>query len=213
MHVVRSGGSGDVPDDRDVRLVLLDPEQPHSKGMDGEAKRFAREVLESRGTGARRYKNQVVFLAPDATRLKELEAAVRQYLAWNSICAERKQLNLDAQQESTASAKRDQWLETVKQRIPETYHWLLVPSLQDPQASAQQIEWLELKLTGADQLAPRASKRLKNDGLLVTQLAGTMLRLELDRSRCGRAITSRSRISATGSRSTSTCRGCARPTC
>lgn len=181
VHVVRSGASGDVPDDRDVRLVVMDPEQPHSKGTDSPAHQFAREVLESRGSGSRRFKNQVVFLAPDATRLKELEAAVRQFLAWNSICEERTQLNLDAQQESTAHSKRQQWLETVKQRVPETYHWLLVPSLPDPLASAQQVEWLELKLTGTDHLAPRAAKRLKNDGLLVTQYAGTMLRLELDR--------------------------------
>lgn len=181
VHVVRSGGSGDVPDDRDVRLVILDPELPHSRGTDSEAMRFAKEVLESRGTGARRYRNQVVFLAPDATRLRELEQAVRQYLAWNSICEERTQLNLDAQQEAMANSKRQQALETVKQRIPETYHWLLVPTLTDPQASAQAIEWTESKLSGNDHLAPRASKKMKNDGALVTQLAGTMLRLELDR--------------------------------
>lgn len=181
VHVVRAGASGDVPDDRDVRLVLMDPELPHSRGTESPALKFAREVLESRGTGARRYKNQVVFLAPDATRLKELEAAVRQFLAWASICDERETLVLDTQQIALAGSKRQQWLETVKQRVPETYHWLLVPTLADPQASAQQVEWSELRLTGSDHLAPRASKKLRNDGLLVTQYAGTMLRLELDR--------------------------------
>lgn len=181
VHVVRAGASGDVPDDRDVRLVVTDPECSHGKGTDSAALTFAREVLESRGTGARRFKNQVVFLAPDATRMKELESAARQFLAWSSICEERTQLNLDAQQEATANSKRQQWLDTVKQRIPETYHWLLVPSLPDPQASAQKVEWVELKLSGVDNLAPRASKKLKNEGLLITQLAGTMLRLELDR--------------------------------
>jgi hypothetical protein len=138
-------------------------------------------VLESRGTGARRYRNQVVFLAADATRLKELETAARQYLAWHSICEERTQLNLDAQQEAAATTKRQLWLDTVKQRIPETYHWLLVPSLPDHRTPAEQMEWLELKLSGPDHLPVRASKRLKNDGLLVTQYAGTMLRMELDR--------------------------------
>lgn len=181
VHIVRSGGSGDVPDDRDVRLVLLDPELPHTRDTQSPAKSFAKEVLENRGTGARRYKNQVVFLAPDATRLKELESAVRQYLAWHSICEERTQLNLDAQQEATANSKRQQALETVKQRIPETYHWLLVPTLHSPQATAADVAWQELKLSGSDHLAPRASKKMKNDGLLVTHLAGTMLRLELDR--------------------------------
>lgn len=181
LHIVRAGQSGDVPDDRDVRLVIIDPEAAHSKGTQSAALAVAREVFENRGTGARRYKNQVVFLAPDSTRLGELEAAVRQFLAWSSICNERETLNLDAQQDAMAHSKRQTWLDTVKQRIPETYHWLLVPTLDDPHASAQQVEWREIKLTGSEHLAPRASKKLRNDGLLQAQLAGTLLRLELDR--------------------------------
>ena len=180
VHVARPGATGDVPDERDVRLVILDPEQPHSRGTDSPAKQFARELLESKGTGARRYKNQVVFLAPDATRLKELEAAVRQYLAWHSICEEKDALVLDTQQVRLADTKRTQWLDTIKQRLPETYHWLLVPSLPDARASATALEWLELKLTGTDPLAVRASRKLRNDDLLLTQYAGTLLRMVMD---------------------------------
>jgi hypothetical protein len=55
---------------------------------------------------------------------------------------------------------------------------LLVPGQADPQA---RLEWQETRLQGQDPLAVRAAKKLKNDGLLITQYAGPLLRLELDR--------------------------------
>jgi hypothetical protein len=66
----------------------------------------------------------------------------------------------------------------VSARIPETYHWLLVPVQRSPQAM---IEWQADKLSGQDALAVRVSKKLRNDELLLTSFAGTRLRMELDR--------------------------------
>jgi hypothetical protein len=43
------------------------------------------------------------------------------------------------------------------------------------------VEWQSFRLSGQDPLAVRASKKLRNDELLVTVLAGTRLRMELDR--------------------------------
>ncbi|MFH0340973.1 MAG: hypothetical protein ACHBNF_02360 [Chromatiales bacterium] len=47
-----------------------------------------------------------------------------------------------------------------------------------PQAA---VEWQSFRLSGQDALAGRASKKLRNDELLVTVLAGTRLKMELDR--------------------------------
>jgi hypothetical protein len=66
----------------------------------------------------------------------------------------------------------------VTARIPETYQWLLVPVQNSPQA---EIEWQAFRLSGGDAIAVRASKKLRNDELLVNALAGTRLRMELDR--------------------------------
>src|SRR5437762_3631342 len=63
-------------------------------------------------------------------------------------------------------------------RLPEAYQWLLVPVQSSPQAA---VEWQSFRLSGQDALAVRASKKLRNDELLVTGLAGTRLRMELDR--------------------------------
>jgi len=122
----------------------------------------------------------LVFLAADRTRLSELDQAVRQLLAWKSIEAEHETLNLDPFQSNQATTKREQAEETVEQRIPETYTWLLVPGQgdQDPNAA---VDWQEARLQGQDALAVRASKKLKGEELLITEFAGTRLRLELDR--------------------------------
>ena len=65
----------------------------------------------------------------------------------------------------------------VAARLPETYQWLIVPTQTSPQAS---IEWQSFRLTGLDALAVRASKKLRNDELLISGLAASRLRLELD---------------------------------
>jgi hypothetical protein len=53
-----------------------------------------------------------------------------------------------------------------------------VPTQGSPQAS---VEWQAFRLSGQDALAVRASKKLKNDELLVTSFAASRLRMELDR--------------------------------
>ncbi len=63
-------------------------------------------------------------------------------------------------------------------RIPEAYQWLLVPGQPDPRGA---LEWTQLRLQGAGSLAKRASKKLKNEEMLLIQMGGVRLRLELDR--------------------------------
>ncbi len=182
VHVAPAS-SGDVPDERDARLVVLAPEYEHTgKSADSPARQEAQRILDSRGTAQRLFKNAVSFLAPDRTRLGELEQAVQQYLAWKSIDEERDQLNLDSFQRNQAKTKREGAEDAVKARIPETYSWALVPTQPDPQGG---IEWSELRLQGGqgpDSLATRASRKLKGEELLITELAALRLRYELDRA-------------------------------
>ncbi|MGI9179582.1 MAG: hypothetical protein ACR2H9_03680 [Longimicrobiaceae bacterium] len=68
--------------------------------------------------------------------------------------------------------------EAIRARIPETYIWALVPGQREKTGS---LEWSEIRLQGQEPLAVRASRRLRNDELLVTVYASTLLRMELDR--------------------------------
>ncbi len=177
VHAMPSGSS-DVPDDQEARLVVLGPEHEHSaKNESSSARTEARVILDNRGGSPRIYRNTLLFLAPDRARLEELELAVRQFLAWQSIEAEKDELNLDTFQRSQAKTQRERAEEAVKSRIPETYLWLLAPEQPDKTAGA---EWRDIRLQGSDPLAVRASKRVRNDELMITRYAGTLLRMQLD---------------------------------
>jgi hypothetical protein len=123
-----------------------------------------------------------VFLAADKTRLVDLDKAVRSYLAWQSIEKQTVSLNLTPFQANQVEQRLTSSDQAVKGRIPETYVWLLVPGQKRPETGQAfpAVEWQEFRLQGQEWLAERASKKLKNDGLLITSMAGTVLRFEID---------------------------------
>ncbi len=168
----------DVPDDLDARLVVLRIDHPYSKEPGGAAETAAKAIFESRGNTPRLYRNTLVFLAADKTRLQDLDEAVRRYLAWESILVEKETLDLSPHQVRQAETQKGAADGAVTARVPETYQWLLVPVQTSPHAA---VEWQAFRLSGQDALAVRASRKLRNDELLVTALAGTRLRMELDR--------------------------------
>src|SRR5439155_6794104 len=155
-----------------------DPEHTHaSKAGDSAARVLAAQILDQRGAGPRRYRNALAFLAPDHARLADLEQAVRSHKAWASIEAEREQLNLDAFQSRQAASKREESDRTVDQRMPETYCWAMIPVQPSPNGP---MDWEEIRLTGQDGLATRASKKLRSEEYLITEFGAVRLRKELD---------------------------------
>ena len=170
--------SADVPDDADARLVVLSVDHPYSKEAGNPAEVAARAILEYRGTTPRLFRNTLVFLAVDKSRLQDLDEAVRRFLAWESILADKDALDLSTHQLKQAEAQKQSADGIVAARLPEAYQWLLVPVQASPQAP---VEWQASRLSGHDALAVRASKKLRSDELLITSLAGTRLRMELDR--------------------------------
>ena len=181
VHVCPAS-SGDVVDEPESKLVILSPESPHSAKADSSAGRLSAAEILSRGSAGRNCGNMLVFLAADKTRLVDLDKAVRSYMAWKSIEKEAVSLDLtpfQANQVEQRVASSDQ---AVKGRVPETYVWLLVPGQKrpDPGQAFPAVEWQEFRLQGQEWLAERASKKLKNDGLLITSMAGAVLRFEID---------------------------------
>jgi predicted AAA+ superfamily ATPase len=177
IHPMPESGQ-DVPDDLDARLVVLGVGHAYSKEPTCGAEIAAKAIFESRGNTPRLYRNSLVFLAADKTRLQDLDEATRRYLAWESILAEKVTLNLDPQQVKQAETQKTAADGAVTARLPETYQWLLVPGQPTPQAA---VEWQAIRLSGQDPLAVRASKKLRSEELLLTAFAATRLRMELDR--------------------------------
>ncbi len=169
--------SADVPDDYDARLVVLSSEHPYSKEANSAAEATAKAILESRGNAPRLYRNMLVFLAADKVRLQDLNEALRKFLAWESILAEQETLNLSPFQVKQAETQKKSADGAVIARLPEAYCWLIVPEQVTPQAP---ITWQTVRLAGGDPLAVRASKKLRNDELMITILGSTILRKHLD---------------------------------
>jgi len=177
IHPLPSSGA-DVPDDLEARLVVLGTGHAYSKEAGNPAEVAAKAILETRGNSPRLYRNTLVFLAADKTRLQDLDEAVRKYLAWQSILADEAQLGLTTHQKTQVTQQITAADNTATARLPETYQWLLVPVQNKPQDA---VTWEALRLSGTDALAARASKKLRTDELYLTSFAPTRLKMELDK--------------------------------
>lgn len=177
IHQLPASGA-DVPDDLEARLVVLGSAHAYSKEAGSAAEVAAKAILESRGNAPRLYRNTLVFLAADKTRLQDLDEAVRKYLAWQSILSDEAQLGLTTHQKTQVTQQITSADNTATARLPETYQWLLVPVQNKPQ---DPVTWEALRLTGTDPLAARASKKLRTDELYLTSFAPSRLKMELDR--------------------------------
>ena len=177
VHLLPRDG-GEVPDELETRLVVLDIDHSYTRGQGmNPAETAAQAILASRGSAPRLNRNTLAFLAADKVRLQDLDEALRRYLAWRSILDEKEELNLDPHQVRQAETQRAAADSAVAARLPETYQWALVPTQKDPKAL---VEWRASRLGGGDPLAVRASKKLRTDELLITNLGGTLVRKALD---------------------------------
>lgn len=168
---------GDVPDETEVRLVVLGPEVPHLRNTQSEAMKEARRILASKGASQRIYQNTLVFLAPDKTRLDDLERSVAVHLAWVSVLKDSVSLVLDPQQVRQAEEQRAQTDKAVVRLVPEVFSWVIAPEQASP---LDPIDFACHLLAGAGDLANRVSTRLERDAALVPVLGGSVLRGKID---------------------------------
>ncbi len=176
VHVAPSA-SGDVPDEKSCRLVILPPKFPHRpRAGESAAQQAAQDILEHRGNSPRLYRNMLVFLAADAERLSELQQAIRSWLAWTSIDQEKEQLNLDYATQRQVGNQIKNLEETIAERLRETYCHLLIPT----QEGTGAVAWQSHRLQG-DKLVERASRKMVSDQQLIVRWSPYLLRMELDR--------------------------------
>ncbi|MFM7447367.1 MAG: Swt1 family HEPN domain-containing protein, partial [Leptolyngbyaceae cyanobacterium] len=177
VHVAPDS-TADIPDDPTlgVRLVVLDPQHPHSKGIeDSAARQWVENALNHKGSGPRYYKNTLLFLAPDKAKIENLERNTAQYLAWKAIVDEKDALNLDVFQSKQAATKLKQSHDAVEASLRETYQWLLIPHQPDAQGG---IEWKETRLPNQDSPILQASRKASHEDDLLTTCHASYLRLQ-----------------------------------
>ena len=167
--------SGDIPDDWQLRLVVLAPDAAFSRSGQSLAIERATEILKKRGDQPRFKQNRLIFLAADYDSVSRLKDQVRSTLAWQSIVADIKEmkLNLDQYQARQASKSAEDANEALRRMIRETYKWMIAPMQEaKPGKGLSEIQWEHFQINpGAQNLSQEIERVLKENELLITEWA------------------------------------------
>ncbi|MGF6844156.1 putative AAA+ superfamily ATPase [Paraburkholderia youngii] len=173
IHVFTA--SGDVPDDWQLRLVVLPPDAAFSRSDQSLAIERATEILRRRGEQPRFKQNRLIFLAADYDNVARLKDQVRSVLAWQSIVNDIKEmkLNLDQFQSRQASKSLEDVNEALRRMIRETYKWVMAPMQEGrPGRGLSEIVWEHFPVNpGAQNLSQEIERVLKENELLITEWA------------------------------------------
>lgn len=167
--------SGDVPDDWQLRLVVLPPDAAFSRSGQSLAITHAAGILKSRGDQPRFKQNRLIFLAADFDSVNRLKDQVRSTLAWQSIVSDIKEmkLNLDQYQSRQASASYEDANDALRRMVRETYKWMIAPMQEaKPGKGLSEIQWEHFQVNpGAPNLSQEIERVLKENELLITEWA------------------------------------------
>jgi len=120
----------DVEDARSIALVILPPAYGHTVRADtlSSAQIIAKDTLQRRGTGQRRFRNALVFVTADESGLDSCREIARKYVAWRSIVNDRElSQNLTGAQLEDAKLRMTQSAEGLAQRVRSTWSHVLYP--------------------------------------------------------------------------------------
>lgn len=167
--------SGDIPDDWQLRLVVLPPDAAFSRTGQSLAIERATEILKNRGDQPRFKQNRLIFLAADYDSVSRLKDQVRSTLAWQSIVSDIKdmKLNLDQYQSRQASKSLEDASEALKRMIREAYKWMVAPMQEArPGKGLSEIQWEHFQVNpSAPNLSQEIERVLKENELLITEWA------------------------------------------
>jgi predicted AAA+ superfamily ATPase len=142
----------DVPDDGELRLVVLPPESFYSKNEERLSINAVREFVKSHGDQPRHRQNRVLFLAPDHDSLARLKDALRTALAWESIIEDvaGHRLNIDRAQEKQAKRELQTTVDSLPKVARECFRWLLCPFMDTPTEREVTVEAFPLNTSGSN---------------------------------------------------------------
>lgn len=161
----------DIPDDWELRLVVLPPSAAWTRAGPNPARDMAQQMLRTRGEQPRQKQNRMLFLAPDFDQVGRLRDIVRVLLAWRSIEADIKdlRLTLDNHQARQATQGREQAAETLLRLVRETYRWLVAPAQLEKRNGEldNEVIWEHYALNPAAQGLGRELDRVLTENELV----------------------------------------------
>ncbi len=167
--------SGDIPDDKSLRLVVLSPDAAFSKQETRMWQPTIESILKQRGDQPRQRQNRLIFLAADYDTVGRLKEQVRSVLAWQSIVTDYREnkLVLDNLMAKNADGALAQAKEALQRMVRETYKWILVPvQTQRTGNGISEIQWEHFPInSGSQSFTQEIERVLKENELLITEWA------------------------------------------
>ncbi|WP_028211840.1 ATP-binding protein [Paraburkholderia mimosarum] len=173
--------ASDVPDDWDLRLVVLSPKTGWTRGVGPNlARDAAAAILRDRGGQPRVKQNRLLFLAADADQISHLQETVRALLAWRSIENDLREtrITLDNIQARQVGQNKDQTRDTVQRLVRDTFKWLLAPTqaIDRKDGTVKDIEWEAQALNaGTAGLGKEIDRVLAENEWVIQQWAPVLL--------------------------------------
>lgn len=173
VHVFTPGA--DIPDNFELRLVVLPPSAGFSRSNPNQALDAALKILTKRGDQPRMKQNRLIFLAPDIDTVERLRDQIRSVLAWNSIVGDYRdnRIVLDNLQAKSANNSLEEAQNSLRRVVRDTYKWVLAPHQEVKAGKLQSsIEWdSHIVSATAQNLAQEIERVLRENELLITQWA------------------------------------------
>lgn len=179
----------DVDDARAIALVIIPPVHPHALKSPTKtpAETIVADTLQRRGSGQRRFRNALVFVAADESGLETCREIARKYLAWKSIVDDKDFADtLTRAQFEDANARMRQSAEGLAQRIRSTWSHVLHPvHTQDGSNGSGPTTGFELDHTSVVNRAPGKPvaqvvyDKLRAGSVIVDELGPDTLMAEL----------------------------------
>ena len=173
--------ASDIPDDEQLRLVVLPPRDAYSKTIDNNAQAAAQAILEQRGDLPRQNRNRLIFLAPEYDTISRLVDQIKTYLAWQSILADssEERLVLDTLQIKNVQKSAENAFNVAKCSVTEAFKWLLVPYC--GKQNLAETRWEKIAIpSGATKLMDEIERQLRENELVIERWAPIHLKNELE---------------------------------
>ncbi len=177
-----------IDDALEAALVILPPTATHSaRDTTSAAMALASDIIERKGTGQRRNRNRLAFLALDHAALEDVRNVVRKKLAWASIAKDGPGLlQLPPTQQKDAEKRREEQSNAAENAVRRSWKHLILPQRAQPDSPNVakgfdlEAQTLTSKSTDPAPLAQLAWTKCEQDGLIVSKLGGPILDKDLD---------------------------------
>ncbi len=160
-------------DERSSGLVILGPSHPFDESGSG-AIAEARDGLERRSGGQRRFRNSVLFLAADAKSIEECRRLSKRALAWRGVVQDESLELLPSQRKDAEESARRSEL-SLRDQVRKSWSNLLVPEVDPQQPGKPTITKISRRQTGQKSLPEAAWQIAENEGCLVEKLGARTL--------------------------------------